>query len=69
MSERLLTVLDDLEAAGGLPIEISAGVVACPEHGAEAEPCCAAPTKRCGGPGRWASRWASAPCKIADRFR
>jgi diguanylate cyclase (GGDEF)-like protein len=38
MSERLLQALDDLEAAGGLPIEISAGVVACPEHGTEADP-------------------------------
>jgi diguanylate cyclase (GGDEF)-like protein len=37
MSERLLKALADLEAAGGLPIEISAGVAACPEHGAEAE--------------------------------
>jgi len=37
MSERLLTALAELEAAGGLPIEISAGVAACPEHGAEAE--------------------------------
>jgi diguanylate cyclase (GGDEF)-like protein len=37
MSERLLQALADLEAAGGLPIEISAGVAACPEHGAEAE--------------------------------
>jgi diguanylate cyclase (GGDEF)-like protein len=33
MSERLLGALADLEAAGGLPIGISAGVVACPEHG------------------------------------
>jgi diguanylate cyclase (GGDEF)-like protein len=38
MSERLLRALDELEAAGGLPIEISAGVVACPEHGTEADP-------------------------------
>jgi diguanylate cyclase (GGDEF)-like protein len=38
MSERLLRALDELEAAGGLPIEISAGVVACPEHGTEANP-------------------------------
>lgn len=38
MSERLLQALDELEAAGGLPIEISAGVVACPEHGIEADP-------------------------------
>ena len=38
MSERLLQALDELEAAGGLPIEISAGVVACPEHGTEADP-------------------------------
>ena len=37
MSERLLLQLDDLEAAGGLPIGISAGVAACPEHGDEAE--------------------------------
>jgi diguanylate cyclase (GGDEF)-like protein len=37
MSHRLLTLLDDLEAAGGLPVEISAGVVACPEHGIESE--------------------------------
>jgi diguanylate cyclase (GGDEF)-like protein len=37
MSHRLLTVLDDVEASGGLPVEISAGVVACPEHGSEAE--------------------------------
>jgi diguanylate cyclase (GGDEF)-like protein len=38
MSERLLRVLGELEAAGGLPIGVSAGVAACPEHGAEAEP-------------------------------
>ena len=31
--------------------------------------CCRRPTRRCGGPVRWASRWASALCKIADRFR
>jgi diguanylate cyclase (GGDEF)-like protein len=37
MAERLLRVLDELEAAGGLRIAISAGVVACPEHGADAE--------------------------------
>jgi diguanylate cyclase (GGDEF)-like protein len=37
MSERLLRTLAELEAAGGLPIEISAGVVACPDHGAEAD--------------------------------
>jgi diguanylate cyclase (GGDEF)-like protein len=37
MSERLLQALEELEAAGGLPIEISAGVVACPEHGSEAD--------------------------------
>jgi diguanylate cyclase (GGDEF)-like protein len=37
MSERLLQALEELEAAGGLPIEISAGVVACPEHGTEAD--------------------------------
>jgi diguanylate cyclase (GGDEF)-like protein len=37
MSERLLGALAELEAAGGLPIEISAGVVACPEHGTDAD--------------------------------
>jgi diguanylate cyclase (GGDEF)-like protein len=37
MCERLLGQLDDLEKAGGLRIGISAGVVACPDHGAEAE--------------------------------
>src|SRR5262249_5137186 len=37
MSERLLLELDKLEAAGGLPIGISAGVAACPEHGTDAE--------------------------------
>lgn len=37
MTERLLRMLDELEAAGGLKISISAGVVACPEHGNDAE--------------------------------
>jgi diguanylate cyclase (GGDEF)-like protein len=37
MSERLLLRLDKLEAGGGLPIGISAGVAACPEHGDDAE--------------------------------
>jgi diguanylate cyclase (GGDEF)-like protein len=37
MAERLLRMLDELEAAGGLSIAVSAGVVACPEHGADAE--------------------------------
>ena len=37
MAERLLQLLDELEAAGGLRIAISAGVVACPDHGADAE--------------------------------
>jgi diguanylate cyclase (GGDEF)-like protein len=37
MTERLLRMLDELEAAGGLKISISAGVVACPEHGDAAE--------------------------------
>jgi len=36
MAERLLRLLDELEAAGGLPITVSAGVVACPEHGKDA---------------------------------
>ena len=33
MCERLLRQLDELERAGGLRICVSAGVVACPEHG------------------------------------
>ncbi|HEY7456306.1 MAG TPA: GGDEF domain-containing protein [Solirubrobacterales bacterium] len=37
MAERLLAQLDELERAGGLRIGISAGVVACPEHGDNAE--------------------------------
>ncbi|MEX0972148.1 MAG: diguanylate cyclase [Solirubrobacterales bacterium] len=37
MAERLLGQLDDLERAGGLRIGISAGVVACPEHGDNAD--------------------------------
>jgi diguanylate cyclase (GGDEF)-like protein len=37
MTERLLRLLDELEAAGGLKISVSAGVVACPEHGNDAE--------------------------------
>jgi diguanylate cyclase (GGDEF)-like protein len=37
MAERLLSQLDDLEQAGGLRIGISAGVVACPEHGNDAD--------------------------------
>ncbi len=37
MAERLLTQLEDLERAGGLRIGISAGVVACPEHGDDAD--------------------------------
>jgi diguanylate cyclase (GGDEF)-like protein len=36
MAERLLGALDELERAGGLRIGISAGVVACPEHGSDA---------------------------------
>lgn len=37
MAERLLGMLDELEAAGGMRVEICAGVVACPEHGTDAE--------------------------------
>lgn len=37
MCERLLGQLDDLERAGGLRICISAGVVACPDHGTDPE--------------------------------
>jgi diguanylate cyclase (GGDEF)-like protein len=37
MCERLLGQLDDLERAGGLRICISAGVVACPDHGIDPE--------------------------------
>jgi GGDEF domain-containing protein len=37
MAERLLGRLDELERAGGLRIALAAGVVACPDHGAEAD--------------------------------
>jgi diguanylate cyclase (GGDEF)-like protein len=37
MAERLLGQLDELERAGGLRICVSAGVVACPDHGTEVE--------------------------------
>jgi diguanylate cyclase (GGDEF)-like protein len=37
MAERLGEMLNELEAAGGLRITISAGVVSCPEHGDEPE--------------------------------
>jgi diguanylate cyclase (GGDEF)-like protein len=37
MAERLLGLLDELEQAGGLRIDVAAGVVACPEHGTDAD--------------------------------
>lgn len=37
MAERLLGQLEELERAGGLRISISAGVVACPDHGGDAD--------------------------------
>jgi diguanylate cyclase (GGDEF)-like protein len=37
MAERLLGKLEELEAVGGMRIGISAGVVACPDHGTDAE--------------------------------
>jgi diguanylate cyclase (GGDEF)-like protein len=37
MAERLLGQLQELERAGGLRIAVSAGVVACPDHGADVE--------------------------------
>ncbi len=37
MAERLLGQLQELERAGGLRIAVSAGVVACPEHGADVD--------------------------------
>lgn len=37
MAERLLTQLDELERAGGMRISISAGVVACPDHGTDVD--------------------------------
>jgi diguanylate cyclase (GGDEF)-like protein len=36
MAERLLGQLDELERAGGLRIAVTAGVAACPDHGADA---------------------------------
>ena len=37
MAERLLAQLEELEGAGGLRIVVSAGVVACPDHGNDVE--------------------------------
>jgi diguanylate cyclase (GGDEF)-like protein len=37
MAERLLGQLDALERAGGLRITVAAGVVCCPDHGADAD--------------------------------
>lgn len=37
MCERLLGLLAELEQAGGLRIDVAAGVVACPEHGSDAD--------------------------------
>ena len=37
MAERLLAILNRVEASGGLRIGVTAGVVACPEHGVDAE--------------------------------
>jgi diguanylate cyclase (GGDEF)-like protein len=37
MAERLLGQLEELEQAGGLRIAVSAGVVACPAHGADVD--------------------------------
>ena len=37
MAERLLAQLDELERAGGLRIAVSAGVVACPDHGTDVD--------------------------------
>src|SRR6202012_512812 len=37
MCERLLSQLEELERAGGLRVAVTAGVVACPDHGADAD--------------------------------
>lgn len=37
MAERLLTKLEELERMGGLRIAVASGVVACPEHGTDAD--------------------------------
>lgn len=37
MAERLLEQLEELERAGGLKIAVAAGVVACPDHGTDAD--------------------------------
>lgn len=37
MAERLLAQLEELERAGGLRIVVSAGVVACPDHGTDVD--------------------------------
>jgi GGDEF domain-containing protein len=37
MAERLLGLLEELERAGGLRIDVAAGVVSCPDHGNDAD--------------------------------
>ena len=37
MAERLLSLLEELERAGGLRVSISVGVVSCPDHGTDAD--------------------------------
>lgn len=37
MAERLLGRLEELERAGGLRVSVAAGVVACPDHGTDAD--------------------------------
>ena len=62
-------VLDELEAAGGLRVDDLGRRRRLPRaRRRRPSGCCARPTRRCGGPAPWASRWASASCKIADRF-
>ena len=61
-------MLDELERAGGLRISVAAGVVACPDHGAEAER-----LLQSADAAMWRARavgqpvGVAVPCKIADR--
>ncbi len=69
MGERLLKALAELRAAGGLPVEVSAGVVACPEHGRDADSLLHGAdeamwrARSVGQP--WGSDGSSRPCKLA----
>ena len=68
MAERLLGQLDELERAGACGSRSRPGSSPAPSTAPTPSCCCTRPTRRCGGRVPSGSRWASALCKIADRF-